>query len=117
MVQLSGRGASSWFMVPPLHGAATGARDQDQCCPTRGAKKGEGLQLQLPRSTQVPGHDPRRTTIKHNRHHREAFTPPSRQSSHLVCTLPPLPPSPLFLSGPHRSKESEGSQTWSTRNI
>lgn len=92
MVQLSGRGASSWFMVPTLYSAAPGARQlfqhQDQYCPTRGAKIGEGLQLQLPKSTQVPGHDPRQTTINHHRHHLYSFTFPRRWSS--FSSLPAL---------------------------
>lgn len=57
--------AGSWcplFAVEPLVPSFF-SWHRDQCCPTEGAKTGQGLQLQLPKSTQVRGHDQRRKTI------------------------------------------------------
>lgn len=46
MVQFSGRGASSWFMVSTLHGSATGARQffpaPGSMLPHKGDKNGRG---------------------------------------------------------------------------
>lgn len=110
------------FTVEPLVPGSF-SQDQDQCCPTRGAKMGEGLQLQLPKSTQVPGHDPRRTTINHyhRRHHLKAFTSPSR--SHLGSSLPtlPAPSSSLAHTDPKSPRQAEpgapgASESSSTRS-
>lgn len=108
--------AGSWcplFTVEPLVPGGF-SQHQDQCCPTRGAKMGEGLQLQVPKSTPVPGHDHRRKTINYNHHRVEAFTSPRSWSSHLGSSLPSLPLLPGF---PFRLKESKTSQTWSTTSI
>lgn len=110
------------FTVEPLVPGSF-SQHQDQCCPTRGAKMGEGLQLQLPKSTQVPGHDPRRTTINHyhRRHHLKAFTSPSR--SHLGSSLPtlPAPSSSLAHTDPKSPRQAEpgapgASESSSTRS-
>lgn len=112
--------AGSWcplFTVEPLVPSFF-SWHQDQCCPTEGAKMGEGLQLQLPKSTQVPGHDHRKKILTNLPPPWNVYFPvkwSSRLSSYpLVSPTPPTPP-PLGL--PFISKESNSNETWSARSI
>lgn len=80
MVQLSGRGASSWFMVPTLHGGATGAQffflAPGSMLPHWGGKNGR----RSPTPTAKEHASPRAWPSKENHwlicHHLETFTFP-----------------------------------------
>lgn len=78
----------------------------------RKARKSQGMTLDGQPSATNPNH-------RHQHHHLEAFTSTSTRSSHLSSFLPPFsfPSCPLLLSSSHRSKESKGSQTWSSMSI
>lgn len=88
--------------------------DQDQCCPTGEVKIAEGLQLQLPKCTQVPGHDHGRKTINYTLYHLETFTAPQRSNSHMGRSLPSLPFLPALS---FTYKKSKTQQTWRPKII
>lgn len=109
IVQFSGRGASNWFMLPTLHGAATGLQQlfvaPGSMLPHRGGKNGRGS----PTGDKSTG--PRAWPSTDN--HRPVPPPPllAPRSSHLGSCCP------LRLYRLLRSTKSEAIQPWSARGI
>lgn len=96
--------AGSWcplFTAEPLVPGGF-PRHQDQRCPTRGAKMGEGLQLRTAKSTRVPGHDHRGETINYD--HRRLHFPPPRVALTWAASLS-SPPPPSDSGSPRRAKD------------